>query len=133
LGTAISLFTGVGGLDFGLEVAGFRTTVAIERDAAACATIIFNRKWPVVRGGVRKISSAEILAKAQLRPGQADLLSAGPPCQPFSKSAYWVNGDTRRMRDARADTLRVFLRVLRDTRPRTFMLENVHGLAGTDG
>ncbi len=52
----------------------------------------------------------------------------GPPCQPFSKSSYWVKGDAPRLDDPRADTLTAYLRVLRDTRPRAFLLENVYGL-----
>ena len=52
----------------------------------------------------------------------------GPPCQPFSKSGYWVSGDARRLDDPRADTLTAYLRVLRDMRPRAFMIENVAGL-----
>jgi DNA (cytosine-5)-methyltransferase 1 len=61
--------------------------------------------------------------------GEADALIGGPPCQPFSKSGYWASGDTLRLDDPRAGTLGAFLRVLRDTQPKTFLLENVPGLA----
>src|SRR6185436_5258983 len=54
---------------------------------------------------------------------------AGPPCQPFSKSGYWARGDSRRLGDPRAHTLEEFLRVLDEARPRTFLLENVRGIA----
>ncbi len=57
------------------------------------------------------------------------MLIGGPPCQPFSKSSYWVRGDALRLDDPRADTLTGYLRVLRDTQPRVFLLENVYGLA----
>lgn len=127
--TAISLFTGVGGLDFGLEAAGFATAVAVERDPSACSTIKLNRDWPLIAADLADVPTSAVLAHAQLSPGEPDLLAAGPPCQPFSKSAYWVNGDTRRMDDRRADTLDLFLRVLGETRPKAFLLENVQGLA----
>lgn len=126
---AISLYTGVGGLDFGFEAAGFRTAVAVEFDAVACRTIRLNRKWPLIEGDIHEVSSAEILDESGLQPGEADILIGGPPCQPFSKSGYWVNGDAARLDDRRADTLMAYLRVLRDTRPRAFLLENVYGLA----
>lgn len=127
---AISLYTGVGGLDFGLEAAGIKTAVALELDAASCRTLRLNRPhWPVIEGDIDDISSKTILKAAGLRKRKADLLVAGPPCQPFSKSSYWLNGDARRMKDPRADTLRGFLRVLRDTLPRVFLIENVQGLA----
>lgn len=126
---AISLYTGVGGLDFGLEAAGFKTAVSVELDPVACRSIRRNRDWPVLEGDIHGITSREILARANLRAGEAAILIGGPPCQPFSKSSYWVNGDAARLDDPRADTLAAFLRVLRDTRPRVFLLENVHGLA----
>jgi len=56
------------------------------------------------------------------------VLIGGPPCQPFSKSSYWVNGDAQRLDDPRADTLTAYLRVLQETRPKAFLLENVYGL-----
>lgn len=126
---AISLFSGIGGLDFGFEAAGFETRVALELDATACATMRLNRNWPILEGDINSISSDTILETARLEPGEADVLFGGPPCQPFSKSSYWVNGDSFRLDDPRADTLTGYLRVLRDTRPKTFVLENVAGLA----
>lgn len=125
----ISLYTGAGGLDLGLEAAGFETAVAVEMDRDSCATIRANREWPVLERNIHDVPSEELLEVAGLKVGEADLLVGGPPCQPFSKSSYWVLGDSRRLNDPRADTLAGYLRVLRDTLPKAFILENVHGLA----
>jgi DNA (cytosine-5)-methyltransferase 1 len=125
---AISLFSGMGGLDFGFEAAGFHTSVALDLDPIACKTIRLNRRWTVLEGNVSAIGSDEILKAAGLTEGEADVLIGGPPCQPFSKSGYWATGDARRLSDPRADTVRQYLRVMRDTLPRAFLLENVPGL-----
>lgn len=125
----ISLFSGIGGLDFGFEAAGFETRVALEIDKHACRTIRLNRPWEVIEDDINKVSSKSLLTRAELRPGEADMLIGGPPCQPFSKSSYWVRGDALRLDDPRADTLTGYLRILRDARPRAFLLENVYGLA----
>lgn len=125
----ISLYTGIGGLDFGFEAAGFETTVALEMDRAACANIRANRPWPVIEGDINAVSSNEILKVGKLKAGEADALIGGPPCQPFSKSGYWARGDSLRLDDPRADTIDAYLRVLRDTQPKTFLLENVPGIA----
>lgn len=126
---AISLYTGLGGLDFGFEAAGFETVVALEMDPVACRTMRLNRQWGVIEGKVEDIPSSAILQAGNVSPGEADVLIGGPPCQPFSKSGYWARGDAGRLDDPRADTLASYLRVLRDTRPRAFLLENVPGLA----
>ena len=126
---AISLYTGIGGLDFGFEAAGFETAVAVEYELTCARNLRLNRSWPIIAKSIHDVSSEDLLATAGLEPGEADVLIGGPPCQPFSKSSYWVKGDTPRLDDPRADTLAAYLRVLRDTRPRAFLLENVHGLA----
>ena len=54
---AISLYTGIGGLDFGLEAAGIKTAVAVEMDKACCRTIRLNRRWPVIQGDIHDVSS----------------------------------------------------------------------------
>ncbi len=125
----LSLYTGAGGLDLGFEAAGFETAAAVEIDPEAVATLRHNRDWPVLDRDIHLISSREILATAGLAEGEADALIGGPPCQPFSKSGYWASGDTLRLGDPRAGTLAEYLRVLRDTLPKTFLLENVPGLA----
>ena len=126
---AISLFSGAGGLDLGFEQAGFEIGVAVEMDTNCVATLRANREWPVVAGDIHSVTSRKLLRTASLRVGEADLLIGGPPCQPFSKAGYWARGDTLRLDDPRAGTLEAYLRVLRDTLPKTFLLENVPGLA----
>lgn len=125
----ISLYTGAGGLDLGFEAAGFETAVAVEIDLEAVATLRHNRDWPILDRDIHSVSSKELLKTAELGVGEADALIGGPPCQPFSKSGYWASGDTLRLDDPRAGTLAAYLRVLRDTLPKTFLLENVPGLA----
>jgi len=125
----ISIYSGMGGLDFGFEAAGLETRVALDLDPIACRTLRLNRPWPVLEGDIAAISSEAILGTAQLSPGETDVLIGGPPCQPFSKSGYWASGDAKRLNDPRAGTLGQYLRILRDARPRTFLLENVLGLA----
>ena len=125
----MSLFTGIGGLDFGFEEAGFQTRVALEIDPVACRTIALNRKWPVIAADIHAVPSSALLEQAGLSPGQADVLIGGPPCQPFSKSGYWASGDSKRLDDPRSHTLVAYLRVLRDLKPRAFLLENVPGFA----
>ena len=126
---AISLFTGAGGLDFGLERAGFDTVVAIEMDSWCCKTLRHNRQWPVLEKKIEEVESELILETANLKKGEVALLAGGPPCQPFSKSSYWVTGDTKRLNDPRANTFTEYMRVLRDTLPEVFLIENVFGLA----
>ena len=134
--SVISLYTGAGGLDLGAHAAGLRTAVAVEMDADSCATLRANTskeyQWQVIDSPIQEVSSSELLAASGLSPGEAELLMGGPPCQPFSKSGYWATGDSRRLEDPRAETLSQFLRVLRDTRPRVFLLENVAGLKYSD-
>ena len=128
--SVISLFTGAGGLDIGLKAAGLKLAVAVELDGKACDTLRENhgQKLPVYEGDIHNLTSEGISEMTGLASEEPDLLVGGPPCQPFSKSAYWRSGDTRRLDDPRADTLSAYLRVLRDLKPRAFLIENVHGL-----
>ena len=124
----ISLFTGAGGIDYGFEAAGFSTRVGIDIDPDSCETARRNGKWNVIEGDIQNISTPEILSTANLAPKEVDVLMGGPPCQPFSKSGYWVNGDTKRLQDPRAKTLTEYMRCVDEILPEVFLLENVHGI-----
>ncbi len=124
----VSLFTGAGGMDYGFEAAGFETVVAVEMDHDACETLRANRQFPVLEKRIEDITTTELLAAAGTPAGEVDLLIGGPPCQPFSKSAYWSRGDTKRLGDPRANTLWEYMRCVEDLQPTVFVLENVYGL-----
>jgi DNA (cytosine-5)-methyltransferase 1 len=127
--STVSLFTGVGGLDFGFEAAGFETRVALDNDREASRAVQANRHWPVIEADISQVEPMQILQMAGLRRRQPDILIGGPPCQPFSKSGYWATGDAKRLSDPRADTLCRYFAVLREALPRAFLLENVPGLS----
>ena len=119
-----------GGLDYGLEAAGFALGVALELDADCCETMRRSRPdWEIVERDVHKAPTQMLLTLAETQPRSDTLLVGGPPCQPFSKSGWWANGDSLRLSDPRASTLAAYLRVLREALPRAFLLENVEGLA----
>ncbi len=126
----ISLFTGAGGLDLGFEAAGFRTTACVEIDPTARKTIQKNRpRWNLLsEGNVHHIEPRVLLETAGVRRRQIDVVLGGPPCQPFSKAAFWANGTTARLKDKRADTLRAMLDTIEAALPRAVVIENVRGI-----
>ena len=120
---SIELFAGAGGLGIGLCRAGFKPAKVVEWNRYCRETIAENRAskaspmagWPVVEGDVRDVD---------FRPleGKVDLVSGGPPCQPFS-----LGGKHRAYDDTR-DMFPQAIRAVRETRPRAFVFENVKGL-----
>lgn len=130
----LSLYTGAGGLDLGFEAAGFSTKVAVELDRDARATLRQNRPdWlQPDDGDAVKLDATQLLKLAGLKRKQVDALIGGPPCQPFSKSAFWAAGNTRRLDDPRAKTLSVMLDLAEAILPRALIIENVRGIAYRD-
>lgn len=121
---AVELFAGAGGLGMGIGQAGFRPTRVVEWNRWCCDTIRENRKagvaalahWPEpIEGDVRAIDFTDL-------EGRVDLISGGPPCQPFS-----LGGRHRAQRDSR-DMWSEAVRAVREARPRAFLFENVKGL-----
>jgi DNA (cytosine-5)-methyltransferase 1 len=129
---AVSLFSGCGGLDLGLQRAGFRTVFATDLDA--CCAASYTKNFPGVRfhQGTAGELTKELLASASRGAtlGSVDLLAGGPPCPPFSKSRFYRKDKPRALDDAVGEeTINAYLTVLEAVRPRAFILENVAGLA----
>ena len=124
----ISLFSGAGGLDIGFEQAGFSIAVAVEMDPSCCDTLKTNRPdLPIINGNITDITGTEILSKAGLKPLEAALVIGGPPCQSFS-----LAGLRKGLEDDRGKLLFEYVRVVRETLPVGFVLENVKGLTNWD-
>lgn len=130
--SVLSLFSGAGGLDYGLEAAGFKTHVVVEMDARCCETLHANGDWHVIGRSIFDVPTEEMLSKGGLARQEVDLVAGGPPCQPFSKSSYWKKGDAPRLADPRAQTLDAYMRVAEEALPKAVLLENVVGLAFAD-
>jgi DNA (cytosine-5)-methyltransferase 1 len=132
---AISLFAGAGGLDLGCESAGFETVAAVENADAAVATLVANRarhfralRPEAILRDITAVQSERLLDAAALDVGELDLLHGGPPCTPFSKSGYWLEYK-RAGSDPKASLLDEYVRLLGGVQPRSFVMENVYGLA----
>ena len=130
-GVAISLFSGAGGLDLGVEQAGYTVRAAVERYPDATMTMAKNfpdLASPVIKADILDVPTRDILRAAGLK-GRArpDLLVGGPPCTPFSKSGFWLEWKRAGL-DPDASLLQAYTRVLREARPRKFILENVYAL-----
>lgn len=118
---SIELFAGAGGLALGLEKAGFRHVALNEMSPDACATLRKNRpEWNVVEGDVSELDFSEV--------GEVDLVSGGFPCQAFSYAGHGAGFD-----DARGTLFFEWARVIKETRPRMILGENVRGLLTHDG
>ncbi len=124
----ISLFSGAGGLDIGFDRAGFKIAVAVELDPSCCDTLRTNMPdLPVINRSIADVPASEILEAGGLRVGEAALVIGGPPCQSFS-----LAGMRRGLDDDRGKLLFEFVRIVRETLPEGFVLENVKGLTNWD-
>ena len=82
---------------------------------------------PTICGDIRELSTRELLDRAGVAKGEAELVVGGPPCTPFSKSGFWLE-EKRSSTDPNASLLDEYARIVSEAQPRAFILENVQGL-----
>ncbi|WP_369061838.1 DNA cytosine methyltransferase [Kocuria rhizophila] len=138
----VSLFSGAGGLDMAVERVAdaplvspiqparspFRIAVATDHEPQALDTLALNLDSPAsIAGDIRSIPTAELLDVGDMRAGDPALVIGGPPCTPFSKSGFWL-AEKRESRDPNASLLEEYVRVVAQSHPEAFILENVQAL-----
>lgn len=119
---SIELFAGAGGLALGLARAGFSHEAIIDFNQDAMDNLRENKrrkvspvaKWPLIQDDVRNIHFSDF--------SNVDVISGGPPCQPFS-----IGGKHRGFLDSR-DMFPQAVRAVRELLPKAFIFENVKGL-----
>lgn len=113
-----SLFTGIGGLDLGLERAGMQCGFQVEIDSF-CQSILARHYPHVPRfGDIRTTSVANL--------PRVDVLAGGFPCQPHS-----LCGKRRGSSDER-DGWGEYLRLIQGIKPRWVIAENVPGILSSE-
>ncbi len=120
--TALSLFSGIGGLDLGFETAGFRIIGTSESDPDARRSLAANRDWP----HLAPHDVAE-LVDAELPFDEVDIILGAPPCQPFSKAAQWHSGSRSGLDDDRGLLIFSVIDLIERLTPKVVVLENVEG------
>lgn len=120
--TSLELFAGAGGLALGVHLAGFKTLCLVEYDKFAVETLRANSKQLlelpsdlILHADAKTIDYKQFTSKV-------DLLSGGPPCQPFSSA-----GLKRGPNDDR-NMFPTFVDAMATVRPKAFLIENVKGL-----
>lgn len=135
----VSLFSGAGGLDIGLENAGFSCLYASDIDDAAHATLLENKRRDpthlkhavIEQADVSMLTGQQVFDRIGLSRGQVPLLVGGPPCQSWSSAGHqkgWLDPRGRLFDD--------FVRIADELAVRWVMFENVRGLLtarGPDG
>lgn len=126
----LSLFTGAGGLDLGLETAGCTIIGSVESDPAARDSLLKNRPgWPHLTSHDVHMAAKLLPRDLGLEAGDLDILAGAPPCQPFSTAAQWAASGRKGMGDFRADTIGAMLDIAENFLPQIIFMENVTGFA----
>jgi DNA (cytosine-5)-methyltransferase 1 len=113
----VSLFAGAGGMDIGFDKAGFKTVWANEYDKSIAPS--YQKFFPNTKFDGRSICDIP----DEDIPKNITGVIGGPPCQSWSEA-----GARRGINDPRGELFFEYLRVIRRTKPKFFVAENVHGL-----
>ncbi len=122
----IDLFAGIGGIRCGLELAakekGLTPVCVFSSEIKPHAVKVLQENHPgeTITGDITKVDTKNI--------PDFDILCAGFPCQAFSSA-----GKRQGFADTRGTMFFEVERILRDKRPKGFILENVEGLVNHDG
>ncbi|MCK4635400.1 MAG: DNA cytosine methyltransferase [Candidatus Moranbacteria bacterium] len=117
----IDLFAGIGGIKTGFEKVGFDCVFSNDFDKNAKITFDLNFSNPMVLGDIQEIKLDDI--------PNFDVLCGGFPCQPFSIAGYRQGFKDE---DGRGNLFFDIVRILKEKKPKAFLLENVKNLKTHD-
>ena len=117
-----SMFSGIGGFEYGINQSNHKMECVGYSEVDKYAISIYSRQYK----GHKNYGDATSIRTEELP--DFDLLVGGFPCQAFS-----IAGKRRGFDDARGTLFFEIARILKDKRPRYFLLENVKGLLHHDG
>ncbi len=112
---SLEIFSGVGGLAEGLKLSGFQHRALLEFNKDACNSLRLNFKGTeILEKDIRDINFSRFKG--------VEIISGGPPCQPFS-----LGGKAKGNQDKR-DMFPYAIQGIHELKPKAFLFENVKGL-----
>jgi DNA (cytosine-5)-methyltransferase 1 len=121
--TVIDIFSGCGGMSWGLHKEGFEIVCGVDLDETTLSA--FANNFPQahsIKANLADYSPQDLMKELQLKPEELDCLIGGPPCQGFSKN---VPASRRFLDDAKNLLVRRFIEFVIHLRPKVFIMENV--------
>ena len=119
--SAVSIFSGAGGMDLGVEQAGFRNICSVDTDSNCVATMQLNfLKSKILHTDVSKLKLENLSELRVPNRGRLTLLHGGPPCQPFSQI-----GRKQGINDPRGMLVFEFVKYAQALKPVAVMIEQV--------
>ena len=117
------IFSGCGGMSWGLHKAGFKIIGALDNSKVALDTFKLNHPdAKIFYGDIRKFDINSMMEALDLQKGELDCLVGGPPCQGFSKN---VPSSYRFLEDPRNQLFNDYLDVVEVFLPKVVIMENV--------
>jgi DNA (cytosine-5)-methyltransferase 1 len=107
----LSLYSGGGGIDLGIKLAGFKTALAVDSDKDCCKTMKLNHDCETIHGKVGDYKSTF---------GKVDVIVGGPPCPEFSNAKIH--------RTYNPTEVNIFWEVVDRLKPKYYLMENVPGV-----
>ena len=122
----IDLFSGAGGFSTGFKQAGFSIRAAIELDKGIAPTYRYNHP----ETNLYTADIEDVVNKKLLEGLHVDIVIGGPPCQGFSMAGARIRGGF--VDDPRNYLFKAYCDILRQTKPKVFVFENVKGILSSN-
>jgi DNA (cytosine-5)-methyltransferase 1 len=120
----------MGGMDLGFQRAGIKIVLETDNDPYCIETLCANGvSKTVLPADLFHVNGSTLLRETELNRGDVDVVFGGPSCQPFSRSN---EGRRRGIKDPRGRLVFEFSRIVRELRPKAFVMENVRGLVSSN-
>lgn len=128
---AISFFSGCGGLDIGVQMAGVKVISTLDFEPTTIETVRSNKFFCFAEhncADIRNVTGKDYIDLLHRSNPEKLILVGGPPCQPFSKAGYWITNEKRKGIADERNMVGEYLRIIEEIQPDGFLLENVESI-----
>lgn len=129
--SAISMFSGAGGLDLGTQLAGVKVVSSMDFFEDSVKTIKQNSCFAHaehLNRDINTVTAMDYLDVIKKNNPEKLFIIGGPPCQPFSKAGYWVTNEKRDSSKDPRNMIVPYFNIIKELMPDGFVLENVESI-----
>lgn len=129
--SAISMFSGAGGLDIGTQLAGVKVISSLDFFGDSVKTISQNKYFAHsehLQRDIKTVAAKDYESVIKANNPEKLIIIGGPPCQPFSKAGYWVTNEKRNSNNDPRNMIVPYFKIIGELMPDGFVLENVESI-----